>query len=371
MKGNVFQIWLKEFIALVFTQTLQAFIMAVILSIIVIVYNNSTGIDEDVTMSAGVLSVIALASVSKIEVLVKKIFGIDSSVTDTSMNGGKGGLLATFAAGHLAGRFLNDIPQIGKGISGVAKGAIDKSKAKKDYLTGVKKKVERYDSLHGADAEGNGGSTGAGGTGRGTGAGGIGGSAGAGAGAGGIGGSGSGTGGGTGDGRLNGGSITITNSTVNMSGNGNNVKGENDSKAGLKDKFKLEDDLEELKAQYESKRKEATLNQFRAAGTGIKGTAELVSAFPGAAAGAVVSAAMGTDILKGAASGVGVSDYIVGGAADLAGTAIKTGYHTVDGVSSLSKNSKASKDAINKINAIKSRNAEIEEALKKFNAGDI
>ena len=347
MKGNVFQIWLKEFIALVFTQTLQAFIMAVILSIIVIVYNNSGGSDDDVTMAAGVLAVIALASVSKIEELVKKIFGINSSVTDTSMNGGKGGLLATFAAGHLAGRFLNDIPQIGKGISGVAKGAIDKSKAKKDYLTGVKKKVERYDSLHGADAEGNGGSTGAG--------------------AGGIGGSGSGTG----DGRLNGGSITITNSTVNMSGNGNNVKGENDSKAGLKDKFKLEDDLEELKAQYESKRKEATLNQFRAAGTGIKGTAELVSAFPGAAAGAVVSAAMGTDILKGAASGVGVSDYIVGGAADLAGTAIKTGYHTVDGVSSLSKNSKATKDAINKINEIKSRNAEIEEALKKFNAGDI
>ena len=61
MKGNVFQQWLKEFFALVFAQTFQAFILAIILILVATCIEASMKGNDTVsgTEAAGFLAIIA------------------------------------------------------------------------------------------------------------------------------------------------------------------------------------------------------------------------------------------------------------------------------------------------------------------------
>ncbi len=123
MKGNnIFNTWIREFCSLVLIQTIQAFIFAIIMVLIISVMTpeNSSGIDRgDLVASTGMIAVIALASISKIEELVKKIFKIQPGVTDPSMRGGLKSLATTMMAAKLAGRVGDNFKKIGGGIAGV------------------------------------------------------------------------------------------------------------------------------------------------------------------------------------------------------------------------------------------------------------
>lgn len=95
MKKGIFGGWFKELASLIFTQTVQAFLLAIIMSIIVnaLTANGGTG----GTYGAGLLAIIALSQFNKIELLIKNIFGVTSQYGG-SMQDGKGGFLGTMMA---------------------------------------------------------------------------------------------------------------------------------------------------------------------------------------------------------------------------------------------------------------------------------
>lgn len=105
MNGGIFKGWFREFATIVFTQTVQAFLLAIVL---VIIINSMSGSTDDSTMQAGgFLAIVALASFSKIELLIKNIFGVTSGAVDTSLAGQRG--FSTMTALGLAGaRRLSD-----------------------------------------------------------------------------------------------------------------------------------------------------------------------------------------------------------------------------------------------------------------------
>ena len=77
MKDNIFAHWLKELCSLVFLQAIQAFIFAIVMALIISVMtpDNVSAIERsDLVASTGIIAVIALASISKLEDLIKKIF---------------------------------------------------------------------------------------------------------------------------------------------------------------------------------------------------------------------------------------------------------------------------------------------------------
>ena len=120
MKKDIFMVWLKEFCSLIFTQTVQAFLLAIIMSVVVATASNGNIEDQGNTISAtGLIAIITLASISKVELLVKKIFGVESQFGDPSMRNGMGALAGSLIAAKLAGRALNNVPKIASGIKGL------------------------------------------------------------------------------------------------------------------------------------------------------------------------------------------------------------------------------------------------------------
>ena len=93
MLNGIFGKWLREFATLVLTQAVQAFLLAVVMTIIISCLNNA-GTDETGNQAAGLLAIIALASFGKIELLVKNIFGVTSQFGDPSLANGARGLTA-------------------------------------------------------------------------------------------------------------------------------------------------------------------------------------------------------------------------------------------------------------------------------------
>ena len=120
MKKDIFMVWLKEFCSLIFTQTVQAFLLAIIMSVVVATASNGNIEDQGNTISAtGIIAIIALSSISKVELLVKKIFGVESQFGDPSMRNGMGALAGSLIAARLAGRALNNVPKMASGLKGL------------------------------------------------------------------------------------------------------------------------------------------------------------------------------------------------------------------------------------------------------------
>ena len=78
MKDNIFAHWLRELCSLVFIQSIQAFIFAIVMSLIIsIMTPDNVGEigDEnrsDYIAATGIIAVLAISSISKLEDLVKK-----------------------------------------------------------------------------------------------------------------------------------------------------------------------------------------------------------------------------------------------------------------------------------------------------------
>lgn len=128
MQKGVFNTWLKELCALVFLQTIQAFVLAIVLSIILtfLVPGGGAISDHDTVSALGVLCIVLLSSLTKIEQITKKIFGLESGFLQ---NKPPHGLITSYLALKAAGRALNNIPKVASGVGKIVGGGLDKKKA--------------------------------------------------------------------------------------------------------------------------------------------------------------------------------------------------------------------------------------------------
>lgn len=117
MKKGVFEMWVRELCSLVFIQSIQAFVFTIVIVLIVEVAQGGSLNAED-TSAFGVIAIIGLASISKIEDLAKKIFGIGPSMGDPSMHSGAKSFMTMMAAGSVAKRVLDNPKKIAAGVKG-------------------------------------------------------------------------------------------------------------------------------------------------------------------------------------------------------------------------------------------------------------
>lgn len=120
MKKGIFGSWFKELASLIFTQTVQAFLLAIVMSIIVNALAGSSDESNSVgTYGGGLLAIIALSQFGKIELLIKQIFGVTSqfNINAGSMNDGRGGLLAGLVALKGMKNVADNVPKAIGGVS--------------------------------------------------------------------------------------------------------------------------------------------------------------------------------------------------------------------------------------------------------------
>lgn len=133
--GGALNTWLKEFTALVFTQTIQAFIYAIVISIIMLgmggkVDDTTNGISaNDHNGAVGLMSVFALMSVFKVEEMARRIFGI--SDTKASTGSAMKSIAKTAIAASLGKRVLNNAGKILGGAKAINKAGQDRRKLAK------------------------------------------------------------------------------------------------------------------------------------------------------------------------------------------------------------------------------------------------
>lgn len=139
MQKGVFTTWIKELCALVFVQTIQAFILAIVLSIILTFIAPTDGMitSQDSVSALGILCIILLTSLTKMEQITKKIFGLDSGILQ---NKPPHGLMASYMALKSVGRIFNNIPKMAGGIGGIIGAGTDKKKANATMLTRLSRK---------------------------------------------------------------------------------------------------------------------------------------------------------------------------------------------------------------------------------------
>lgn len=281
--GPVLNSWIREFCTLVFVQTIQAFIYAMIISLILEINFGAISKVEDRNSGMAILAIIALTSVFKIEEMVKKIFGFGNSKAD--VRGAMSSLAKSAIAWNFGKRVLDNTSKVAGGI-----------KAKQDAAKGRQKLKARMERDKATFENG-------------------------------------------GDTALASGGNDTTNSTyqdyyekakqaklngdmdgyrTNMgiaagmkkSGAGSSTGKAKDGKSirdynAMKDKY--QDQLDELK----KKRQEGTKQILR-------GLGETAGAVPGAVAGAIIGGADGNidEALRGAGVGMGIGDSLGGAAAD-------------------------------------------------------
>lgn len=130
--GPVLNSWIKEFCTLVFIQTIQAFIYAIIIALIVKLQWGDISDVNNRNSAMGIVSVIALTSVFKVEEIVKKIFGIGNTRAD--VRGAMASVAKTAIAWNFGKRVLDNGTKIAGGI-----------KAKQDAAKGRQKLKARME----------------------------------------------------------------------------------------------------------------------------------------------------------------------------------------------------------------------------------
>ena len=122
MKNDVLSAWFKELCSLVFVQTFQAFLLAIVMSIIVKALASSSTSMTGGMDAVGVLAIIALASFSKMELLIKNLFGLTSGQGDPSLSNGQrslmGGLVALGGLKRIADNGRKIVGGVGRAVTG-------------------------------------------------------------------------------------------------------------------------------------------------------------------------------------------------------------------------------------------------------------
>ena len=276
MKDNIFAHWLRELCSLVFIQSIQAFIFAIVMSLIIsIMTPDNVGEigDEnrsDYIAATGIIAILAITSISKLEDLVKKIFGVQSNVTDTGMRGGMKSLATTMMAANLAKGVLDNVGKVAGGIGGVtsANRSMNKQRAR------LARKIGGEGGGPQIDVESSGGTAPTPQL------------------------------GGNGNGVPDAGGNTSNNSGRSSSGSSSRISTEN-KRAMSKDLQKAYDDYEDKMEELRSKR--------RASGFKIaSGVNETIGAIGGGMTGALIGASIGEgkEIMNGALAGIGIGDKL-------------------------------------------------------------
>lgn len=169
-KGGALNSWLREFCALVFTQTIQAFIYAIIITLImattqfgVEAENNEYRQDQLInTTSMGIINIFALTSIFKIEELARKVFGIQRSSIDPKNPMSSMAKLAFIS--HFGRRLWDNGKKMVKGVTGGIKSRrvlrkdiskVDKQKGDKvKKHTAIQKEIDELNTQIAAAANG-------------------------------------------------------------------------------------------------------------------------------------------------------------------------------------------------------------------------
>lgn len=80
--GGPLNVWIKEFCELVFIQTLQAFIFAVVISFVVNLSASNILVDNDRNVAYGIICIVAFTSIFKVEEIARRIFGYGPTKAD-------------------------------------------------------------------------------------------------------------------------------------------------------------------------------------------------------------------------------------------------------------------------------------------------
>ena len=116
MNKGIFSNWFRELATLIFTQAVQAFLLAIVMAIVVSAMSENSGGGNSTNYAAGMLALIALSQFGKIELLVKQIFGVTSQFGGDMASGRSGFTAAKFLALRGAKRVMNNGQKIGSGI---------------------------------------------------------------------------------------------------------------------------------------------------------------------------------------------------------------------------------------------------------------
>lgn len=138
-KGAVLGSWIKEICTLVFIQTIQAFIYAFIISLIVSMAFLEIQDVDDRNSSMGIISVIGLVSVFKIEEMIKKIFGVGNSKADVK------GAMSSLAKTAIAWQFGKRVLDNGTKMLGGVKGIRDASKGRQKLKQRMDRDLGTFD----------------------------------------------------------------------------------------------------------------------------------------------------------------------------------------------------------------------------------
>lgn len=317
-KGGALNSWLREFCALVFTQTIQAFIYAIIITLImatsqfgVEAENNEYRQDQLInTTSMGIINIFALTSIFKIEELARKVFGIQKSGIDTKNPMSSMAKLAFIS--HFGRRLWDNGKKMVKGGFGVAKAIRTKRKDRRKYYKkdiDMNQKIIRAganldnamsavgqsevetsspDVVPGRNNIGLGNNT--------SGSSGVDGAT------------------------LDVASLTVNATNVNMSGrNGNAVESDEEKVQRLKDRLdSLIEARDSAKDAYDDKVSASNKQIQDSLHMAISGITETVGATLGGALGAVIGGADGKDVSHGVMVGMNLGDRVGQGASDLA-----------------------------------------------------
>lgn len=293
-KGGALGNWFKEFLTLVFIQTLQAFIYAFIITLILSINFGAVNQVEYRNAGMGMFAVIGLASVFKIEAIVKKIIGFGNTKADVK------GAMSSLAKTAIAWQFGKRVLDNGAKIAGGAGSIISSRNAQNKLNRDMKMKLSAGSGEGGSDPWNNAVAAA------------------------------------ENKSRLRG-SLPLP------SGIGGGVVSSGSSSGSSKNYNDMLESYQDKIAELKKKRSDG-IKQI------MKGVGETAVAIPGALGGALIGGASGEldDAIRGASVGAGIGDTIGGFAADTAfetGSAIKTAGKTVSsGVSSAYRIHKAIKE---------------------------
>lgn len=143
--GGPLNAWIKEFCELVFIQTLQAFIFAIIISFVVNLSATNIVDDDDRNAAYGIICIVALTSIFKVEDIARRIFGYGPTKAD------HGNAVQSIGKSMMALRMGKNLLDNGKKIIGGA-GAVIGARSQK--IKAYKRANARKDALekdNGAD----------------------------------------------------------------------------------------------------------------------------------------------------------------------------------------------------------------------------
>lgn len=137
-KGGPLSSWIREFTTLVFVQTVQAFIFAIIITLIMTAMAPPTDatLNDDYNVGVGLMCVFALTSLFKVEELVKKIFGLQSTKAD------HGSAIKSIAKTAFAVKLGKRVLDNGKKITGGIKQIKDSNNKRKENKQRYKEDLE-------------------------------------------------------------------------------------------------------------------------------------------------------------------------------------------------------------------------------------